>query len=108
MDPILSDFLKMVNGGDFDEDLDGLKHVQSAINVHIATRVFDKEEENQFTRGARVRFNSRVKPAYLNGVGAIVEKVNTKTCIITIDNDLRARQRAGTEVKAYKSTLSID
>ena len=90
-----------IAAGDVDGDL---VLIQNTLNM----RKTIVNGEKIFRVGQRVEFNDHIIPKYLKGGMSVVQKVNDKTVIITVEHNPRLRKWSGLQkVRAYKNTLDI-
>lgn len=110
---IHEEIVEMIEGGDLDQHLD---KIFNTVQMRRATiggqeRANDAEENNQkytLDGGDRVRFNSRVRPKYMEGETATVLAYSAshhKTVMLQLDS--KKGRFKGEKIRAYKSTLDV-
>ena len=109
---IYEDIIVMVNEGDLDDHLNSILISINARRAYLALEEGQvpppTPEARTYQRGQRVRFNSRVRPKYMEGRTAVVTKTSypgTKTAQIRMD--VQEGRFQGDGVRAYKNSLDF-
>lgn len=75
----INELLTAIRNGNYDQNLDGIRHAIIDRQKAKAPRAYE------FRPGQRVFFNSKVRPQYLQGVGATVVKINHTKIVVDLD-----------------------
>lgn len=78
----INELLTAIHLGTYDANLDTLRYAIIDRQKAKAPKAYE------FRSGQRVFFNSKVRPQYLQGVGATVTKINHTKIVVDLDKPL--------------------
>jgi hypothetical protein len=102
---IAADIISMIREGDVD---DHLSHIAQAVAARRVLKDGQRRVPENFYGATRVKVIGKLKPNYLLGHDFEVKKINPKTVVVSVPNELQYGKFAGmTHVRIPKGALEI-